>query len=291
MREFIAAMKRVPVDAMVLAGALTTSIVAIGCVAVPIARAFPIVTPADAVAPVVKLQARFVPDLQGDSVPHADISKLFCRLTCDAVIEPIEPVLVEPVIFRDDPLQKGKQKKRSAIDEDGPSFQLASLSPNIPDDIETKPTTLRTPFGTNITTRVSLDGIPSELTDFLRKVQTQCGKVTVISGYRKTGIPGTCHARRQAVDYQIDDPDCALRVAQTFRGGHSKDYRGVQRLSRSMPAHFHASICPREMGVRFVHRGGVSRVRSARVASRHYGKRRHVRVARSAEPPSKSLWP
>jgi len=138
-------------------------------------------------------------------------------------------------------------------------YRLASISPEDPEHILTKPTVLRTPFGTTLKTTVNLSGISSELVGFIRKVQSQCGQVTVISGFRRSGVPGTCHASRQALDYQIRDPACALKIARQFRGGHSVDYYGVQAISRGMPAHYHVSICSREMGARFNHRGSRKR--------------------------------
>lgn len=184
---------------------------------------------------------------------------------------PIVPIVVKTIKYG-----KDKKQKRSAVDG---SYQVASLG-NVSvnsDEIEARPVMLRTPFGTDITTRVSLQGIPSELTGFLKRVQAQCGKVTVISGYRRTGVPGTCHAKHQALDYQIADPSCAMKVARSFRGGHSTDYYGVQAISRGMPAHFHVSNCGREMGARFVHRGSSD----ARVQVARRSRAKQTRVARA----------
>jgi len=171
---------------------------------------------------------------------------------------------------------------RREHDQPTEGFRLAAYSSDEPvDDIEQKSVVLRTPFGTNIKTVVSLAGINSELVGFVRKVQSQCGPVTVISGFRRSGVPGTCHAFRQALDYQIKDPACALKVARQFRGGHSVDYYGVQAISRGMPAHFHVSVCGREMGARFSHRGSA---RAARVRQAARAAVKRPRVVRQQQP-------
>lgn len=103
--------------------------------------------------------------------------------------------------------------------------------------------------------------IPPEIAVFLAKVKAQCGSLTVGRSY----VPGariagtgrqSCHALGLAVDYTTLNPSCALRVAQGFRGGHSTDYARVR--------HFHVSICPQEMGRRFVHGGGRKLLRKIR---------------------------
>lgn len=190
---------------------------------------------------------------------------------------------------------KDKSKRSDAESSTEPArIQLASVGDvSIPSTaIEERPTTLSTPFGTKIATKVSLAKMPSELVTFLQKVQAQCGKVTAISGYRTSGVPGTCHARNQAIDYQVKDPTCALKVAKGFRGGHSIDYYGVQALSKDMPAHYHVSVCPREMGARFAHRGSSTRYAKSRgaratlVATRRTPSRStRVRVAGSSTNP------
>lgn len=103
-------------------------------------------------------------------------------------------------------------------------------------------------------------GIPGEIASFLQNVASQCGAVRVISTFRRGAVvAGTnrssCHAAGQAVDYQISNPSCALRVAQGVRLGHSIDYAHVN--------HFHVSNCAREMGARFAHGGGRSYARRA----------------------------
>jgi len=171
---------------------------------------------------------------------------------------------------------------RREHDQPTEGFRLAAYSSDEPvDDIEQKSVVLRTPFGTNIKTVVSLAGINSELVGFVRKVQSQCGPVTIISGCRKNAVvAGTrirsCHADCKALDYQIKDTACALRVARTFRGGHSTDHDSAPNAK-----HFHASLCPREMGARFSHRGSA---RAARVRQAARATVKRPRVVRQQQP-------
>lgn len=113
-----------------------------------------------------------------------------------------------------------------------------------------QPAVLQTPFGTTIKTSVS-GSMPGQLRAFLNRVQAQCGHVTVISTFRRNAVvAGTrrrsCHAFGQAVDYQVRNPSCALRVAAGHRAlGHTVDYAAVR--------HFHVSSCRQEAGARFRH--------------------------------------
>jgi len=140
-------------------------------------------------------------------------------------------------------------------------------------------TQLKTPFGTTIRTAASRAGVPSSIAAHLSMVAAQCGAVRIISAYRPGArIAGSgrmsCHAMGQAVDYQIGNPSCALRLASRWRGGHSIDYNTAPGGK-----HFHISICRQEMGVRFAHRGGRSYARSRyarnRSAKRYRGAKRY----------------
>lgn len=144
-------------------------------------------------------------------------------------------------------------------------------------ELNTDPVSLQTPFGVTIKTRVSLSGIPSTLTNHLKNVQAKCGTVTVTSAFRPGArVAGSrrmsCHAVKQAIDYTISNPSCALMMAKQWRGGHSIDYHTAPG-----GRHFHISTCRQEAGARFAHRGGrsYSRTRYAR------NKPRHIRVARA----------
>lgn len=151
---------------------------------------------------------------------------------------------------------------------------------------------LPTPFGTVIRTVANLAGVPGEIASFLNTVQSRCGGVRVISTFRRGSvIAGTrrasCHSMGQAVDYQVSDYACALRVAQGVRLGHSIDYVGVQRLyGRGMPMHYHVSNCRQEMGVRFAHGGGARYARRAartRYAGGRGAHRARYAVARAGQ--------
>lgn len=128
------------------------------------------------------------------------------------------------------------------------------------------PVTLPTPFGVATRTVANMAGVPGEIAGFLNNVASQCGSVRVISTFRRgarvagSGVT-SCHAMGQAVDYTTSNPSCALRVASSVRLGHSIDYGRV--------AHFHVSNCAREMGIRFAHGGGRSRVARAGRGIRH----------------------
>lgn len=150
----------------------------------------------------------------------------------------------------------------------------------IKNTVEAANTAIRTPFGVVVKTVVRLDVLSPKLIDFTRKVAAACGPVKVISGLRQTGVPRTCHRTGEALDYQVADPACAMRVANQTRGiGHSNDYYGVaQKYGRGMPVHYHLSSCQREMNKRFAH-GGGSKYRATRYAKRY--KKRNTRYARA----------
>lgn len=123
-----------------------------------------------------------------------------------------------------------------------------------------------------VANHANLSKTPVELRTFLNRVQDTCGTVTVISGFRPGArVAGSgrvsLHASGKAVDYQIKDTVCALKVAKGWPGGHSTDYSRVN--------HFHISWAPGsgEWKRRFVH--GSSKVRYAkrwryRFAARHH---------------------
>lgn len=159
--------------------------------------------------------------------------------------------------------------------------------------IEAVETVLPTPFGTRIRTVAFRKDVPADIAQFLGRVSQACGQVRVISTFRRGArVAGSrrqsCHATGQAVDYQVANPACALRMAQGVRLGHSIDYHTAPSIR-----HFHVSNCRQEMGVRFAHGGGRSYARrgartryarghrSARQAyARHRGSYRVARVAR-----------
>lgn len=143
---------------------------------------------------------------------------------------------------------------------------------------------VKSPFGVLVNLFASRSGIPDDVGRFLSRVQRDCGRVTVISTIRRGArIAGSrimsCHAIGQAVDYQVADPACALRLARTVRLGHSVDYYGVRALyGRGMPVHYHVSNCRQEMGAKFVHGGG--RAYARKKAKTRYAKRyKKVRYA------------
>lgn len=97
-----------------------------------------------------------------------------------------------------------------------------------------------------------LGGLPEPLKAFLTLVQNSCDGFTIISTFRKNAVvlgsgKRSLHADFKAADYQVRNPDCAMRLAKSFSGGHSIDYRAVN--------HFHASWAPgsREFHARFAH--------------------------------------
>jgi len=166
--------------------------------------------------------------------------------------------------------------------------------------IEVAQTIVMSPFGVLINLFAHRSGIPNEVGSFLSKVQRECGKVTVISTLRRgSRVAGSrrmsCHAIGQAVDYQVVDPSCALRLARTVRLGHSIDYYGVRALyGRGMPVHYHVSNCRQEMGAKFAHGGGriysktrlarnsVKKTRYAKTWKNRHAKRYYRRVRTAA---------
>lgn len=123
-----------------------------------------------------------------------------------------------------------------------------------------------TPFGVAIRTTAHRSGVPIEIAVFLNRVRAQCGAVRITSTFRRGARIGrsgrrSCHAIGQAVDYQVQRPACALRLAAGLRLGHSIDYGRVN--------HFHVSTCAQERGVRFAHYGG----RRAKVRYAQYRRR------------------
>ena len=147
---------------------------------------------------------------------------------------------------------------------------VATVAPKV----TAEPQTLKTPFGVAIRSSVSLSGVDARLMAFIRGVSSACGPVKVISAVRHSyvGRRLSCHATGHAVDYQTNNPSCALKYAAGKRVGHSIDYYGVAAIG--VPVHYHASTCGREMGVRFVHRG--SSYRGKRYAKRY---KKRVRYA------------
>lgn len=293
---FVFALPKTHPERAVIAGAL----LAVAVIAVEGARVAASIPPPDVprvTAPPSKDQSRFLPtpiDPALARVIFPQPRKLICD-DCPIVPRPVQTISIpkpEEARTGSAPKSKGKPKdKRSDAGAGG--MQLASLTPldNEPPfaesqaparaatDLKTESIPLRTPFGTAIKTRVSLASISPRILGYLQKVQAECGVVTVISGVRSTGVPGTCHRGGKAVDIQIVDHACAMRYARNWSGGHSTDYLGVQAISRGMPAHFHISDCPREMGARFVHRGSSSTTRYAKARST---KARATRTARRA---------
>jgi len=107
-----------------------------------------------------------------------------------------------------------------------------------------------------------LAGVYGPLADKAREIEAACGS-RVISGRRHTRVAGTrrwsLHAQGKAVDITGNSP-CIYAHLRDWPGGVSIDYHRVH------PPHVHVSYDPqggREMGVRFVHRGGARRVRYA----------------------------
>lgn len=151
-----------------------------------------------------------------------------------------------------------------------------------PAQVKAEPQTLVTPFGVAIKTLVNLAAISPPLIAFVRRVASECGGATVISGVRSTGtVANTCHRGGHALDYQTPNPKCALAVANKTGGiGHSIDYYGVAaKFGHGMPAHYHVSDYRREMGARFAH-GGSHRYGRTRYAHHHKRHRKHRRYAR-----------
>jgi len=125
-------------------------------------------------------------------------------------------------------------------------------------------------------------GVPTQIVAFLTKVREKCGWVKIISSYR----PGAmCHGLNQAVDYQVEKPDCAFAMANETPWktlGHTYDYDEHQK--HGVANHFHLSTCKQEAGWRGDHKayygvlGGVRHYAYARPAYR-------VRYARTRQTP------
>ncbi len=113
----------------------------------------------------------------------------------------------------------------------------------------------RAPMGYRLAlSRLSLDGLPYQLTAKIQELESVCGS-RVISAYRPGArVRGSgrlsLHGFHEAADL-AGNPGCIYAHLQGWPGGYSTDYGRVR--------HVHISYSPssgREMGARFAHYSG-----------------------------------